>query len=176
MQAEDIRLSGFLSKSMENLHEMQSTDRRSAREDGGFVMWLRFWKIWPLLASPNATLCGDPFARSVEMSRRERASMKPDHPAAARACAAAASRRQSRHRQSPPAVGIGNFAGSSIHQQLPERSQPNSVPQAEQVRRRLSGTSPGKLSVPVGFVMQTASISVRSSCGIHLLEPHMQTR
>ncbi|MDE2067751.1 MAG: hypothetical protein KGK01_14845 [Bradyrhizobium sp.] len=45
-------------------------------------------------------------------------------------------RRHSRHRQSPPSVGIGSFAVSSVHQQLPESSQMNSVPQPEQTRRR----------------------------------------
>lgn len=50
--------------------------------------------------------------------------------------AAAAFRRQSRHRQSLPWVGIGSRAVSSAHQQFPDRSQPNSVPQPEQVRRR----------------------------------------
>jgi hypothetical protein len=45
-------------------------------------------------------------------------------------------RKQSRHRQSPPSAGIGSFAVSSAHQQAPERSQENSVPQAEQARRR----------------------------------------
>jgi len=78
-----------------------------------------------------------------------RALTERDHLAVARAWAAAASRRQSRHRQSLPVVGNGSLAGSSMHQQLPERSQPNSVLQAEQVRRRLGENSPGVLSVPV---------------------------
>jgi hypothetical protein len=38
-------------------------------------------------------------------------------------------------------VGIGSFAVSSAHQQLPDSSQENSVPQAEQARRRGAGFS-----------------------------------
>jgi heme-degrading monooxygenase HmoA len=49
---------------------------------------------------------------------------------------AAALRRQSRHRQSPPSAGIGSFAVSSAHQQVPDRLQLNSVPQPEQASRR----------------------------------------
>jgi hypothetical protein len=49
---------------------------------------------------------------------------------------AAAFRRQSRQRQSPPRVGIGSRAVSSAHQQFPDRSQPNSVPHPEQTSRR----------------------------------------
>jgi len=45
-------------------------------------------------------------------------------------------RKQSRHRQSPPSAGIGSFAVSSAHQHWSERSQENSVPQAEQAMRR----------------------------------------
>jgi hypothetical protein len=48
-------------------------------------------------------------------------------------------RRQSRHRQSPPSAGIGSFAVSSAHQQVPERLQLNSVPQPEQASRRGGG-------------------------------------
>jgi hypothetical protein len=59
---------------------------------------------------------------------------------------AAALRRQSRHRQSPPSAGIGSLAVSSVHQQVPERSQPNSVPQPEQTRRR-------ELAFANGFVI-----------------------
>jgi hypothetical protein len=69
------------------------------------------------------------------------------------AWAAAAARRQSRHRQSPPVVGIGSFAGSSAHQQSPERSQPNSVLQPAQVRRRLGGASTDRLRLPLRFVI-----------------------
>jgi hypothetical protein len=49
---------------------------------------------------------------------------------------AAAFRRQSRHRQSPPWAGIGSRAISSAHQQFPDRSHPNSVPHPEQISRR----------------------------------------
>ena len=55
--------------------------------------------------------------------------------------AAAAFRKHSRHRQSPPSVGIGSRAVSSAHQQGPERAQVNSVPQPEQARRREAGVS-----------------------------------
>jgi hypothetical protein len=50
-------------------------------------------------------------------------------------------RKQSRHRQSPPATGIGSFAVSSVHQQVPDRLHENSVPHPEQARRRGSGFS-----------------------------------
>jgi hypothetical protein len=50
-------------------------------------------------------------------------------------------RRQSRHRQSPPSTGIGNRAVSSAHQHGPAGRQANSVPQAEQARRRDTGLS-----------------------------------
>jgi hypothetical protein len=53
----------------------------------------------------------------------------------------AAFRKQSRHRQSPPSSGIGSRAVSSAHQQGPARLQVNSVPQAEQARRRETGLS-----------------------------------
>jgi hypothetical protein len=48
-------------------------------------------------------------------------------------------RKQSRHRQSPPSVGIGSRAVSSAHQHGPDRLQVNSVPQPEQARRREGG-------------------------------------
>jgi hypothetical protein len=69
-------------------------------------------------------------------------------------------RRQSRHRQSPPSIGIGSFAVSSAHQQLPETSQENSVPQAEQARRRGAGFSDR-------FVMNPAGLCLRFSCRVH---------
>jgi hypothetical protein len=50
-------------------------------------------------------------------------------------------RKQSRHRQSSLATGIGNFAVSSAHQHDPDRLQLNSVPQPEQARRRMRGFS-----------------------------------
>jgi hypothetical protein len=49
-------------------------------------------------------------------------------------------RKQSRHRQSPPSSGIGSRAVSSAHQQGPDGLQENSVPQAEQERRRVTGS------------------------------------
>ena len=52
---------------------------------------------------------------------------------------AAALRKQSRHRQSLPFVGIGNRAVSLAHQHGPDRLQVNSVPQPEQARRREGG-------------------------------------
>jgi hypothetical protein len=52
-------------------------------------------------------------------------------------------RRQSRHRQSPPSAGIGSFAVSSAHQQVPDRLQLNSVPQPEQASRRGGGCANG---------------------------------
>jgi hypothetical protein len=48
----------------------------------------------------------------------------------------AAFRKQSRHRQSSPSIGIGKRAVSAAHQQSPPGLQANSVPQREQVRRR----------------------------------------
>jgi hypothetical protein len=44
----------------------------------------------------------------------------------------AAWRRQSRHRQSSPSIGVGRRAGSSAHQQSPESAHENAVPQREQ--------------------------------------------
>jgi hypothetical protein len=67
-------------------------------------------------------------------------------------------RKQSRHRQSPPSVGIGSFAVSSMHQQLPERSHANSVPQAEQARRRAAVFSDR-------FVMNLNGLSLRFHAG-----------
>jgi hypothetical protein len=54
---------------------------------------------------------------------------------------AAICRRQSRHRQSSPATGIGSFAVSSAHQHAPVGLQVNSVPQREQASRRAGGFS-----------------------------------
>jgi hypothetical protein len=51
----------------------------------------------------------------------------------------AAFRKHSRHRQSPPSAGIGRRAVSASHQHSPDRLHENSVPQPEQVRRRVSG-------------------------------------
>jgi len=53
----------------------------------------------------------------------------------------AAARKQSRHRQSSPSIGIGRRAVSSAHQHGPARLQVNSVPQREQRRRREAGIS-----------------------------------
>jgi hypothetical protein len=55
--------------------------------------------------------------------------------------AAAAFRRQSRHRQSSPSTGIGRRLVSSAHQHGPARLQVNSVPHQEQARRREAGFS-----------------------------------
>jgi hypothetical protein len=49
--------------------------------------------------------------------------------------------KQSRHRQSSPSLGIGNRNVSSAHQHGPAGLQMNSVPQAEQLRRRDAGFS-----------------------------------
>ena len=68
--------------------------------------------------------------------------------------ASAALRRHSRHRQSSPSTGIGSFAASSAHQQVPERSHANSVPQRAQARRRGSGGG-----ISFGFVMITVEAS-----------------
>jgi hypothetical protein len=54
---------------------------------------------------------------------------------------AAICRKQSRHRQSSPATGIGSLAVSSAHQHDPAGSQLNSVAQREQARRRGGGFS-----------------------------------
>jgi hypothetical protein len=61
--------------------------------------------------------------------------------AAVLGAAAAAFRRQSRHRQSSPSSGIGSRAVSCAHQHGPARLQVNSVPQREQARRREAGIS-----------------------------------
>jgi len=55
---------------------------------------------------------------------------------AASVCASAALRRQSRHRQSSPARGIGSRTDSSAHQQASVPVQENAVPQRRQARRR----------------------------------------
>jgi hypothetical protein len=56
--------------------------------------------------------------------------------------AAAAFRKQSRHRQSwPRSSGIGKRVVSSAHQQDTARLQVNSVPQREQASRREAGIS-----------------------------------
>ncbi|MGY4414660.1 hypothetical protein ACVWW4_006396 [Bradyrhizobium sp. LB7.1] len=89
--------------------------------------------------------------------------------------AAAALRRHARHRQSSPLTGIGNRAVSSAHQQVPERSQPNSVPQREQARRRGSCTG-----ISCGFVMICAKAGPSFSCRVHLrlryIRPRARTR
>ncbi|WP_156041874.1 hypothetical protein [Bradyrhizobium sp. URHD0069] len=64
-----------------------------------------------------------------------------DEPASPATVCAAMLRRQSRHRQSLPSMGIGSRAASSAHQHGPARLQVNSVPQPEQARRRESGFS-----------------------------------
>jgi hypothetical protein len=56
------------------------------------------------------------------------------------ACGSAAIfRKHSRHRQSSPLTGIGSRAVSSAHQQEPDSSQENSLPQPAQARRRVIG-------------------------------------
>jgi hypothetical protein len=57
------------------------------------------------------------------------------------ATSAAALRKQSRHRQSPPSAGIGSRTVSSAHQHGPARLQVNSVPQPEQASRREGSVS-----------------------------------
>jgi hypothetical protein len=137
---------------MENLHEVQSDERRNVRKDGDFTMELLQWKIWPRIAPRDATPCGKP-CRAASICPDAGAPIAAGQADVACAWAAAAARRQSRHRQSPPVVGIGSFAGSAAHQQSPESSQPNSVPQPEQVRRRLGGILPEGLRAPLRFVI-----------------------
>jgi hypothetical protein len=69
-------------------------------------------------------------------------------------------RKQSRHRQSPPSVGIGSRAVSSAHQQGPDRLQVNSVPQPEQARRREGG------GVSNRFIMQRTALLRGFNSGI----------
>jgi hypothetical protein len=57
------------------------------------------------------------------------------------ASAAAAFRKQSRHRQSLSSRGIGSRTVSSAHQHGPAKPQVNSVPQPEQASRREAGFS-----------------------------------
>ena len=78
---------------------------------------------------------------------------------------AAAFLRHSRHRQSSPFTGIGSRAVSSAHQQVPDRSQPNSVPQREQARRRGCGSGNG---ISFGIVMICAKAWPSFSCRVHL--------
>jgi hypothetical protein len=70
-----------------------------------------------------------------------------------RACAAAL-RRHSRHRQSPPSIGIGSRAVSSAHQHAPSGLQVNTVPHAEQAMRCDEGPSVQEDGLSVGFVMK----------------------
>ena len=57
--------------------------------------------------------------------------------------------KHSRHRQSPPALGIGSFTVSSMHQHWPDRSQPNSLPHSAQTSRRGRGTGISVRSVMI---------------------------
>src|SRR5262249_42963507 len=57
------------------------------------------------------------------------------------ACFAASFRMQSGHRQSLASVGIGRRKDSSAHPHSADKPQENSVPQAEQARRRGAGVS-----------------------------------
>jgi hypothetical protein len=65
---------------------------------------------------------------------------------------AASFRMQSGHRQSLASAGIGRRNDSSAHQQPPDRLQENSVPQAEQARRRGAGVPNRFVMNPNGFV------------------------
>ncbi len=76
------------------------------------------------------------------------------------AACAAILRKQSRHRQSPPSLGIASRAVSSAHQHCVERLQVNSVPQLEQARRRETGFSNR-------FVMKGAEPWPCFSCRVH---------
>jgi hypothetical protein len=80
------------------------------------------------------------------------------HPGYEADAAFAILRKQSRHRQSPPAVGIGNFAVSSMHQHAPDKSHENSVPQAEQASWRAVVFSDR-------FVMNLNGLSLRFHAG-----------
>jgi hypothetical protein len=73
---------------------------------------------------------------------------------------AAALRRQSRHRQSSPSIGIGRRSTSSAHQHGPAKLQVNSVPHREQARRR-EGVISNR------FVINRTQPSPRSSCRVH---------
>jgi len=90
---------------------------------------------------------------------------------AALAASAAAFRKQSRHRQSSPLTGIGSRAVSSAHQHSPDRSQPNSVPQPEQARRRGSGNGNS-----FGIVMICAKAWPSFSCRVHLRLRYIRRR
>jgi len=79
--------------------------------------------------------------------------------------AAAAFRRQSRHRQSSPSSGIGSRAVSCAHQHGPARLQVNSVPQREQARRREAGISNR-------FVINRAESWPCSSCLVDAAAPY----
>jgi hypothetical protein len=72
---------------------------------------------------------------------------------------AAALRRQSRHRQSPPSIGIGRRTTSSAHQHGPARLQVNCVPHREQARRREGAISNR-------FVINRTKPSPRFSCRV----------
>lgn len=86
-----------------------------------------------------------------------------------RSCCPAAACRHARHRQSSPSAGIGSFAVSSMHQQWPERSQVNGVPQRAQVSVRR----------PVEFCDELVTISFtilpNPSCDVHALRAHTQS-
>jgi hypothetical protein len=70
-------------------------------------------------------------------------------------------RRQSRHKQSSLTTGMGRRTVSSAHQQVPDRLQVNSVPQAEQAIRRGSW-------FPNRFVMVPADALRSFSCRVHV--------
>jgi uncharacterized protein (DUF1800 family) len=83
--------------------------------------------------------------------------------------AAAAFRKQSRHRQSSPATGIGSRALSSAHQQAPAGLQVNSVPHREQARRRGAGISNR-------FVMNRSTPRSHFSCRVHVERRYIPRR
>ena len=79
----------------------------------------------------------------IRPSRRDRGAA-PDCPAT--------SRKQSRHRQSPPSDGIGRRNNSSAHQHGPDRLQVNSVPQ------RSAGEAARGRGISNRFVMNQAAM------------------
>ena len=87
--------------------------------------------------------------------------------------AVAAFRKHSRHKQSSPFTGIGSLAVSSAHQQLPERSQPNSAPHREQARRRGAGCG---IVISFGFVMIYVEALPSFSCRVHLSPQYIRRR
>ena len=82
------------------------------------------------------------------------------HVAATPVARAAALRRQSGHKQSPPSDGIGMRKPSPAHQHDPDRLQPNSVPQPAQARRREG-------EVSNRFVMNRIAFRPGFSFGVH---------